>query len=293
MRLFYDPDYALAGASFDTTRKSLWLAESLVAEPIESITLERPARITRDLLRLVHDAEYLDALETGAPKRLAESAGFEWDEGLWRSVHAHTSGVVAAAFAALEDGVSGTLSSGLHHARHYHGLGFCALNGLAVAAHAVRQAGVKRILVLDLDAHCGGGTNEALGALEGVRQIDLVPTRNRYFDDYIPTRGRLLTFDEPGEYLPLLKEALADEETPELVLYNAGMDVHDGCRLGGMGGIFDELIRAREELVFAWARERGVPIAFALAGGYTGVRMTREHLVTLHRLTIAAAAGAA
>lgn len=291
MRLFYDNDYALAGAAFDTTRKSLWLAESLAEDPISGIELERPTRVTRDLLLAVHDAEYLKALETGEPKHLAESAGFEWDEGLWRSVLAHASGVVAAAFAALEDGVSGTLSSGLHHARHYHGLGYCSLNGLALAAHAARRAGVGRVLILDLDAHCGGGTNEALLKLAGVRQLDLVPERNRHFDYYAPANGQLLTFKSPEAYLPLLADALAGEETPGLVIYNAGMDVHDGCRLGGMGGVFDELIREREALVFNWARERGTPVAFALAGGYTGTRMTREHLVALHRLTIEAAAG--
>ncbi|HVA91103.1 MAG TPA: hypothetical protein VNL71_14815 [Chloroflexota bacterium] len=52
------------------------------------------------------------------------------------------------------------------------------------------------------------------------------------------------------------------------------------------------MLREREELVFAWARRRAMPIAFVLAGGYLGPRLAQETLVGLHRLTVAAAAGA-
>jgi hypothetical protein len=43
------------------------------------------------------------------------------------------------------------------------GAGFCTFNGLALAALAALDLGAKRVLVLDLDAHCGGGTHELLG----------------------------------------------------------------------------------------------------------------------------------
>jgi hypothetical protein len=38
-----------------------------------------------------------------------------------------------------------------------------------------------------------------------------------------------------------------------------------------------------------WARAQAVPVAFVLAGGYTGPRLSREELVALHRLTVRAA----
>ncbi len=43
-------------------------------------------------------------------------------------------------------------------------------------------------------------------------------------------------------------------------------------------------------MVFAWARDQRVPIAFVLAGGYLGPRLDRDGLVALHRLTVEAAA---
>ena len=71
-----------------------------------------------------------------------------------------------------------------------------------------------------------------------------------------------------------------------MAIYNAGVDVHQDCRTGGRAGFDDDLIQARERLVFDWGRSAGIPIAFVLAGGYTGGEMTQDRLVNLHRITI-------
>lgn len=73
-------------------------------------------------------------------------------------VLATNGGVVAAAISALEHGTAGSLSSGLHHARRETGEGFCTFNGLAIAAREALSAGARSVLILDLDAHFGGGT---------------------------------------------------------------------------------------------------------------------------------------
>ena len=41
--------------------------------------------------------------------------------------------------------------------------------------------------------------------------------------------------------------------------------------------------------MFDWCRQQEVPIAFVLAGGYTGPRLDEDGLVALHRLTLSAA----
>src|SRR2546429_582741 len=81
------------------------------------------------------------AVETGLPRDLAESQGFVWGLGLWPMVLASNGGAVAAALAALQEGVAGSLSSGLHHARRGSGAGFCTFNGLVIAARAALAAG--------------------------------------------------------------------------------------------------------------------------------------------------------
>ena len=67
-------------------------------------------------------------------------------------------GVIAATEAAMRDGVGGSLSSGLHHAKPERGDGFCTVNELVVAASAhLERHCDHRIVIVDVDAHCGGG----------------------------------------------------------------------------------------------------------------------------------------
>ena len=57
----------------------------------------------------------------------------------------------------------------------------------------------------------------------------------------------------------------------DLVIYLAGADPHEGDRLGRLKLTWDGL-EARDRRVFDWAWQRGLPLAFAMAGGY-GHRM--------------------
>jgi acetoin utilization deacetylase AcuC-like enzyme len=58
---------------------------------------------------------------------------------------------------------------------------------------------------------------------------------------------------------------------PGLVIYLAGADPHEGDRLGRLKLTWDGL-EARDRRVFDWAWQRGVPLAFCMAGGY-GLRI--------------------
>jgi acetoin utilization deacetylase AcuC-like enzyme len=161
MNLYYSADYVGSTYAFETTRKAKWVADSLARSPIDGIELVRPQSLSFDQVAQVHDPTYVHSVQTGEPLYLAESQGFTWDPGLWPMVLASNGGVVAAALDALQHGLAGSLSSGLHHARHGRGAGFCTFNGLAIAAHAAIAAGAGSVLIVDLDAHsadgCGGG----------------------------------------------------------------------------------------------------------------------------------------
>lgn len=291
MQLFFSPDYALAAYSFDTTRKAAWIAESLRPAPSAGVEIVAPASLTREQVAAVHAPDYVDAVRTGRPRRLASSMGFSWDPGIWPMVLASNGGVVAAARAALVDGGAGSLSSGLHHARSDHGAGFCTFNGLVLAARAALDAGARRVLILDLDAHCGGGTASLTAGDQAIWHVDVAVN---HFDSYTPgPQQRLVVIENAADYLATIEQELTDIETsaPEfdLCLYNAGMDPFQGCDIGGLPGIDAGVLGRREELVFGWCRQRRIPVAFVLAGGYTGKRLDRDGLVALHRRTIAAA----
>src|SRR5688500_16166004 len=155
MKVFYSPAYVGAAHGFDTTRKARMVADSLVSDAIGGVELVQPRPLTFEQVSSVHDPAHVRAVMTGDPRSPAESQGFSWDPGLWATVLASNGGAVDAALDAIRSGVAGSLSSGLHHARHDRGAGFCTFNGLAIAARAALAAGAESVFVLDLHAHCG------------------------------------------------------------------------------------------------------------------------------------------
>jgi acetoin utilization deacetylase AcuC-like enzyme len=289
MKIFYSPSYTIATHSSETTRKSRWIVESLAREPIGGIELVAPEPTSAAVLSRVHDPEYVDAVRCGNPRKLAESQGFHWDPALWEMVCASNGGVIAAAIDALcSRRVSGSLSSGLHHARRARGAGFCTFNGLVLAARAALDAGARTVLILDLDAHCGGGTHELINGDERIWQMDVSVNA---FDWYEPFgNNQLEMVHDASRYLSTIERNLTrlEREAPrfDICLYNAGMDPFGGCSIGGMQGVTQKILRDREVAVFSWCRMRDVPIAFVVAGGYLGPELERAGLVALHRLTL-------
>jgi acetoin utilization deacetylase AcuC-like enzyme len=299
MKVFYSPEYVGSAYSFETTRKAKWVADSLVGAPVEGTQLAAPRPLTAGEVEQVHDLGYVQAVRTGEPRRLAESQGFVWDAGMWPMVLASNGGVVAAALEALASGFSGSLSSGLHHARRGYGGGFCTFNGLVLAARAALAADATSVLVLDLDAHCGGGTASLISEEPRIWQTDVAVCTFDAYGSLAGAEGRihLRIVDRAGEYLEAVEAALTETAHRvshfDLCLYNAGMDPHEGCPTGGLPGITRDVLATRESMALAWCRRHAAATAFVLAGGYIGRGLDEEGLVDLHRLTVSAAAEAA
>jgi acetoin utilization deacetylase AcuC-like enzyme len=280
--VFYNTDYVASEYAFDTTRKSGALAA--VLEDDGSVRVVDPGQFTErtnELINRLHSSEYVQAVRVGTPSDLAESQGFEWDPKLPSMAIAHSAGLVAAVHDVITSGsrVSGSLSSGLHHARQDRGEGYCTFNGLAVAATGALGLGAERILVLDFDAHCGGGTR-SMTSSEEVVQIDVSTVM---FDSWQPkTAHDSLTHSGPESYVDDIAAALQRASRAgqfDLVLYNAGMDPANS-------GVIPADLALRERMVAEWAANRGQRLVYALAGGYTGGGIGMQDLVALHRLTV-------
>jgi acetoin utilization deacetylase AcuC-like enzyme len=90
-------------------------------------------------------------------------------------------------------------------------------------------------------------------------------------------------------YLSTLRAVLPTtlaEFKPELVLYNAGVDVHAEDALGKMA-MTNAGILERDRFVFAQCAQHGVPVAAAIGGGYSP---KHELIVDRHVLLHQAAA---
>jgi acetoin utilization deacetylase AcuC-like enzyme len=280
--VFYNADYVASEYAFDTTRKSGILAAALEEDGAADVV--DPGQFTERTERIIdrlHGPDYVRAVRSGRPSGLAESQGFEWDPKLPPMAIAHSCGLVAAVAEVLTSNsrVAGSLSSGLHHARRDRGAGYCTFNGLAVAAADALERGAERILVLDFDAHCGGGTR-SMTSSDQVVQIDVSTVM---FDGWEPSAAEdSLTHSGPDGYVDDIAFALQRASragTFDLVLYSAGMDPANS-------GVSTADLAVRERMVTEWAAEREQRLVYALAGGYTGGGITMEDLVGLHRLTV-------
>lgn len=230
-----------------------------------------------------HDPYYVKALFTGEPRALATSQGFEWSPAFAHSLGIIWHGHQWACGAALGDG--GFVLhpvSGAHHAQYKGGAGFCSANFLVGAHKELRRQGcLTRSLVIDLDAHPGDGTLELRP--EGMALFDIAGSvwcsAPRTFDcQYHYAKNHTEYFSA----LTALPDML-DKVKPELVQYQAGMDVYEKDHVGGIRGMTAEHIFARDMFVLTELARRNISTVVNLAGGYV-----EGETINLHVATIAA-----
>ena len=255
--------------------------------------LHEPARVADALLRLVHTDDYIERLSSG---RLTEAEvrriGFPWSPDLVERSYRAVGGTCEAVARALAtSGVAINLAGGTHHAFATHGEGFCVFNDVAVAVrHALTEGRIARAAIIDLDVHQGNGTNAIFASDARVFTFSM-HGRNNY--PFRKVAGSLdIELDDGTDddvYLALLAGALPRvlaQSSPDLLVYLAGADAHEGDRLGRLALTFDGLAR-RDAMVLHAAREVGIPVAITIAGGYG---RDVEQTVEAHYRTVRVAA---
>lgn len=283
VQVFHDPAGNSTGEPFDTFKKADRIVAWLRMHLPHVVRFLVGETVSEAELAETHSRDYLDEVRTGEPGSRT-SSGMQWDEQFWAAVVASTSSVRAAALAAWAGRtVAGATSSGLHHARYDRGAGYCTLNGLVVAAKAVLAAGALRVLVVDLDAHCGGGTASLIEGVDGIEQVDVSVDG---YDSYESRPDARLEMAGAGNYLATVEQVLdgvVDPGSLDLVIYNAGMDPHE--QAGGVAGITTSVIRRRDRMVMEWAEAYDLPVAFVMAGGYQGFGLELDGVAALHGVT--------
>jgi acetoin utilization deacetylase AcuC-like enzyme len=273
--------------------KYAMLREAVVAQGI--VPADRvldPPRVSDEALLLVHTPEYVRRFREGAldPAELRR-LGFPWSPGLVERSYRAVGGTVAATRHALEHGLAMNLAGGTHHAFPDHGEGFCVFNDVAVAIHLLRRDGlVRRAAVVDLDVHQGNGTHAIFAGDADVYTFSMHGGKNYPFNKVAGTLDLELP-DGTGDdaYLELLRSALPRvlaASSPDLVVYIAGADPHEGDQLGRLALTMDGLAR-RDAFVLDSCREVGIPVAITIGGGY-GRRI--DDTVAVHAQTARIAA---
>jgi acetoin utilization deacetylase AcuC-like enzyme len=276
LRAFYCDEFVLPlppGHTFPMAKYAL-LRERVRAEGLvpEADLVVPPAASTAELLR-VHTAEYVrDVIEGTLPAEVERAIGLPWSPGLVERSRRSVGGTIAAARAALTDGVAVNLAGGTHHAFADRGSGYCVFNDVAVAVRALQEEGrVRHAVILDLDVHQGDGTAAIFAGDPSVFTLSVHGARN------FPLRKQRSDLDielddgtGDAAYLAAVERGVAEaieRSGAEIAFYLAGADPYEGDRLGRMkvtrGGL-----AARDALVFDACRESGLPVAVSLAGGY-------------------------
>lgn len=231
----------------------------------------QPAQ-TRDLAR-AHTPEYLEAFQRGTiDPRAQRRTGFQWSPELVHRTLLETGGTLLTTALALEHGLACNTAGGTHHAFADHGSGYCLINDLAVAARwALEAGGVQRLLIVDLDVHQGDGTaallaGEPRAVTFSMHCADNFPARKQQSDrDHALPRG----LGDEGYLAALASElpALLRRHRPQLVLYDAGVDVHGEDRLGHLR-LTNAGLAARDEYVLRTCLAHGAAVAAVIGGGY-------------------------
>jgi histone deacetylase 11 len=242
----------------------------------------RPRSLSRTDLLKVHTAPYLDSLRRSAAiASILEVpvAGrlptWVLDWRILRSMRYATAGTVLAARLAREHGVAINIGGGFHHAAAGWGGGFCVFADIPLAAWIMHDEGLaSKILVVDCDAHQGNGTAVTIRPWAWASILDF------YQDSLFPNPKESEDFPVPlavgttgSEYLDILRENVPralDAVHPDLVLYNAGSDPFIDDPLAGLRLSMSE-IAERDLLVVDLVRERSIPVAMVLSGGYSSV----------------------
>lgn len=199
-------------------------------------------------------------------------------------------GTILTCQLAAHYGIASNVAGGTHHASPEGGAGYTILNDLAVATNfmtspalwrpgASLPTDIQRVLVVDCDVHQGDGTAKFARLWEdpGHSKRDTLFTLSMHCASNYPRLKAHSTYDiglndgcQDEEYLEELKTnvnmALAEVQ-PDLVLYDAGVDVYEHDKLGRLK-ITEQGIRKRDRWVLDRCVSANIPVAAVVGGGY-------------------------
>ena len=276
MKVFYSDHFVLPlpeGHRFPMVKYSMLrerVARDGICGPGELLT---PRAVTDEEILRAHTPGYLRRVVSGSlSDKEVRRIGFPWSEKMVERSRRASGGTLGACLAALDEGFAANLAGGTHHAFSNRGEGYCVLNDSAIAVRAVQAAGlVERVVIIDTDVHQGNGTAKILHRDPTVFTFSIHGAKNFPFhkeesdlDAPLPDNA------DDTEFLQALESGLETAlgaADAGLAVYLAGADPFEGDRLGRLS-VTKSGLAERDRLVLETCRERGIPVATTMAGGY-------------------------
>jgi acetoin utilization deacetylase AcuC-like enzyme len=227
-------------------------------------------------LALAHDMSYvcetddfLQQLESSGDTRALDPD--TWGSPGTRSAAWRAAGAAVAATDAVIDGRIENAFCAIrppgHHATHDHTMGFCFFNNVAVAArHALDVRGLKRVAVVDFDAHHGNGTEDILANDDRVLMVGLFQHPCYPYSGADCAASNMVNVPVAARSTGAVIRDVVDtywmyrleEFKPEMIFISAGFDAHREDDMGNLGMV---------EADYAWITQRVLDVAKRFAQG--------------------------
>ena len=233
-----------------------------------------PSSASFENLKKSHQIDYVNKVTNNQlTKDDLRLISLPWSKRLRERSFLETEGTFLTAKKALETGLACHVGGGTHHAHFNYGCGFCVFNDLAYTAiNLLKEKLVTKVLILDLDVHQGDGT------IDICKKYSSIYTCSIHSDSNFPYEKKQGWMDvslpssiDDDEYLEILKQTLQsihDQITPDIVLYDAGVDIFVDDKLGNLKVSLDG-IKQRDHTVLDHYRKKNIPIATVIGGGYS------------------------
>lgn len=260
---------ARVGPVMDLCRALGWLDARSYRESPRASEDELAAFHSLDYIRALRHASASGQVDTQVRERHAlgtmENPLFP---GLFERAATSVGGSILAAELALEGRVAFHPAGGTHHGRTDRASGFCYFNDPVFALLTLLDAGLERVLYVDLDAHHGDGVEDAFAADERVHTVS-IHEAGRWPHTGHASKGLACNLSVPRQFndseLDALMEAvvlpLARRLSPQAVVITCGADALAGDPLSAMQLSNVALWSAVERLVAT------APAAVVLGGG--------------------------
>lgn len=240
---------------------------------LEGLELVEAPAVTDTQILYAHDPSYLIKILSGnLSAKEQQEIGFPWSEKMVERSRRSAGATLAAAKAALNEGLAANLAGGTHHAYRDKGSGFCIFNDSAITAKALQKEIHQKlkVAIIDLDVHQGNGTASILQNDQSIFTLSIHGENNFPFTkEQSDLDIGLPNGCQDDDYLSALNQGLEklDIFRPDFIIYLAGADPHEGDRLGKLS-VSKDGMRQRDQCVFQYSLDRQIPTAFSMAGGY-------------------------
>lgn len=277
LKIAWHADYAHplpSGHRFPMEKYELLPAQLLHEGTIGEDALFAPGHLGAEDITLAHSPAYWGKLVSlELTKAEIRRTGFPLSKALVDRETRIMQGTVDCAHFALEHGIAMNIAGGTHHAFPSYGEGFCLLNDLALAVKVLMQEqAIRKPLIVDLDVHQGNGTAAIFADQPEVFTFSMHGEKN------FPLRKESSSLDielpdgtTDAHYLKLLDhhlKQLIQEQEPDFIAYQCGVDVLSSDKLGRLG-LSLEGCKQRDKLVLEQAHLHGIPVVAAMGGGYS------------------------